>query len=172
MDHSQYYAIIPYEILQKYPSELALYGLIQSRSRKLGYCYTSVLTFAEELSVSRQTIAKWLKSLQENGYIEIAGKSDNGTKHWKPVNFSLEACKENLTSDVNFQIGACKADLTSHVNFETIPCKPELTQIYNKYINKNIYKKYSGTEGERKNDKSVKNGIDWNAKALSRIGCK
>ena len=69
-----YFAIIPANV--RYDKELTanaklLYGEISALTHKEGYCYASNNYFAELYSVTPQAISKWVKLLEDKGYVKI-----------------------------------------------------------------------------------------------------
>lgn len=76
MNYSQnpnYYALIPAEV--RYDETLSsnlklLYAEITSLTQVEGYCWANNAYFAKLFGVSEKTIKRWLKTLEENQYIE------------------------------------------------------------------------------------------------------
>lgn len=78
-----YYAIIPADV--RYDKRLPfgariLYSEITALSNKNGYCRESNEYFAKLYSVSNRTIKRWLRYLEDSGYIERNVKYKDGTK--------------------------------------------------------------------------------------------
>ncbi len=73
-ENPNYYAIIPANV--RYDKELKancklLYGEITALSNKEGFCWASNSYFAELYSVTPQAVSKWIKQLEEKGYISL-----------------------------------------------------------------------------------------------------
>lgn len=69
-----YYAIIPAEVRydkKLRPNEKLLYGEIVALSNKTGICNASNNYFAKLFEVYPSAISKWIKDLEENGYILV-----------------------------------------------------------------------------------------------------
>lgn len=78
-----YYAIIPANV--RYNNSIQqgaklLYGEITALSNKTGCCWASDQYFMDLYEISRATVQRWLKSLDDNGYIERHVKYKDGTK--------------------------------------------------------------------------------------------
>lgn len=76
-----YYAIIPANV--RYDEKLTdgaklLYGEITALSNEKGYCWASNGYFAKLYSKDRSTIKRWIKQLEERGYIERKVKYKKG----------------------------------------------------------------------------------------------
>lgn len=78
-----YYAIIPANVRYDedlIPSAKLLYGEITALCNERGYCWASNDYFASLYSVSKTSIKKWLKSLEDGGYIHREVKYKEGRK--------------------------------------------------------------------------------------------
>ena len=67
-----YYAIIPADIRYDQdliPNAKLLYGEITALCNKKGYCWATNDYFAELYKTSEKTISRWVKNLEEKGYI-------------------------------------------------------------------------------------------------------
>lgn len=86
-----YLAVIPYNILidnDLNPAAKIFYGCLVGLSKKEGYCYASDEQLAEQHSVDVRTIKRWLKSLEEKGFISrhtknVPYKTDEGKLIWR-----------------------------------------------------------------------------------------
>lgn len=78
-----YYSIIPATVRYDHnlkANEKLMYGEITALSSKSGYCWAENRYFAELYDVHKITISKWLKNLEDNGYIKTELKYVYGTK--------------------------------------------------------------------------------------------
>lgn len=78
-----YYAIIPAEV--RYNEKLTansklLYGELTALSNKKGYSWAQNKYFAELYSVDAKTVSRWIKQLQDEGFIKIQMEYDKQTK--------------------------------------------------------------------------------------------
>lgn len=74
MENPNYYAVIPAEV--RYDKKLKanaklLYGEITALTQKNGECWASNTYFAKLYDVDPSAISKWIKNLEDNGYIDI-----------------------------------------------------------------------------------------------------
>lgn len=70
-----YYAVIPANVRYDKdlkPNEKLLYGEISALTQKEGVCWASNNYFAKLYDVYPTTISKWLKHLEEKGYLSIS----------------------------------------------------------------------------------------------------
>ena len=80
MSNPSYYAIIPADVRydkKLCPNAKLLYGEITALTNKEGYCWASNSYFANLYGVHKNTISKWVQSLQVAGYISIELGIDN-----------------------------------------------------------------------------------------------
>ena len=78
-----YYSIIPATVRYDHnlkANEKLMYGEITALASKNGYCWAENRYFAELYDVHKITISKWLKNLEDNGYIRTELKYVYGTK--------------------------------------------------------------------------------------------
>ena len=78
-----YYAIIPANVRYDEslpPNAKLLYGEITALCNAEGYCWASNKYFAELYGVTLRTVANWLRSLVERGYIKSEVFFKNGSK--------------------------------------------------------------------------------------------
>ena len=78
-----YYAVIPAEV--RYNEKLTansklLYGELTALSNKTGVSWAQNKYFAELYSVDTKTVSRWIKQLQEEGFIKIKMQYDKQTK--------------------------------------------------------------------------------------------
>lgn len=78
-----YFAVIPANV--RYDKELKaneklLYGEISALAQKEGYCWASNNYFADLYNVYPTTISKWIKHLEEKGYVTIKIVYRNNSK--------------------------------------------------------------------------------------------
>lgn len=78
-----YYAIIPANVRYDenlIPNAKLLYGELTALCNERGYCWASNDYFANLYNVSKTSIKKWLKSLEDSGYIHREVKYKEGGK--------------------------------------------------------------------------------------------
>lgn len=78
-----YYAIIPANVRydeRLIPNAKLLYGEITALCNEKGYCWASNDYFASLYSVSKTSVKKWLKSLEDGGYIHREVRYKEGGK--------------------------------------------------------------------------------------------
>lgn len=84
MDTPSYYVIIPASIRYdpRVPaSAKLLYGEVTALSQEKGVCWASNRYFTKIYGVSARTLQTWIKSLVDNGYIQVA-ITEKGRKMW------------------------------------------------------------------------------------------
>jgi uncharacterized phage protein (TIGR02220 family) len=67
-----YFVVTPYPVLvdeQLSPSTKLLYGIVSSLTRKEGYCFATNEYISDSLGVSKRTVERGLKQLEEGEYI-------------------------------------------------------------------------------------------------------
>ena len=146
-----YYAVIPANV--RYDDDLPpnaklLYGEITALCNQNGYCWASNKYFAELYGVSKVSISKWVKALEERGYITTELKRREGTKEIEHRYITIlnegikekfntpikEKFKENNTSSFNITSNKKKErrngydDLLSSIEDES------LKDLYYEYI--------------------------------------
>ena len=78
-----YYSIIPATVRYDHnlkANEKLMYGEITALASKNGFCWAENRYFAELYNVHKITISKWLKNLEDKGYIRTELKYVYGTK--------------------------------------------------------------------------------------------
>ena len=125
MGKPNYYAIIPADVRYSKkltPNAKLLYAEITALCNMNGKCTASTEYFCKLYEVSRVSIQKWLKILEDN-------------KHIKRVNIYKQGSKEILTRVITFVNIPGKEKLTDNIN----------TKVYNNnnttYSNKERFKK-------------------------------
>ena len=102
-----YYSIIPATV--RYDEKLKaneklMYGEITALASKNGFCWAENRYFAELYNVHKITISKWLKNLEDKGYIRTELKYVYGTKQVSkryiyindtPISQNANRCKSN-----------------------------------------------------------------------------
>lgn len=128
--YPNYYALIPAEV--RYDETLSsnlklLYAEITSLTQAEGYCWANNAYFAKLFGVSEKTIKRWLKSLEENLYIERELQYDeNGSISRRIIRLCITAKRELSTKKLsticekNSQNGKycvnCKDELSTKIN--------------------------------------------------------
>lgn len=71
-ENPSFYAIIPANVRYSEitPNAKLLYGEITALCNKTGVCYASNQYFADLYRVSKKSISKWIKELQEKGFVK------------------------------------------------------------------------------------------------------
>lgn len=72
MEKPTYFVIIPSKLRYDsnvIPNAKLLYGDIMCLSNKEGYCFATNGYFAELYSSTPQAVSRWIKSLEQNGYV-------------------------------------------------------------------------------------------------------
>lgn len=165
-----YYAIIP--SIVRYDerlsaSEKLMYGELTCLTNKLGYCYASNSYFAKLYGKDASTISRWVKNLEDCGYITIDYEREGKQiirRIIKMVHLPsvvLQNCNEGIEF---LQEGYCKKrkenitsiNNTSNNNIYPAEEKPKRTRkpfttTYEQILNvciKNGFKGMNNTEGE------------------------
>ncbi|MDZ5500758.1 helix-turn-helix domain-containing protein [Enterococcus cecorum] len=99
-----YYAIIPANVRYDrdlIPSAKLLYGEITALCNEKGFCWAKTQYFQDLYGVSRISIQKWLKSLEENGYIsrEVIYKENSKEVDKRVIRIVNTPSKEKLTEN-------------------------------------------------------------------------
>ncbi len=113
-----YYAVIPANV--RYDEELPpnaklLYGEITALCNQNGYCWASNKYFSELYGVSKVSISKWVKALEERGYITTELKCREGTKEieHRYITILNEGIKEKFNTPIKEKF---KENITSSFN--------------------------------------------------------
>lgn len=137
-----YYAIIPAVVRydeKLSASEKLMYGELTCLTNKLGYCYASNSYFAKLYSKDASTISRWVKNLEDCGYITINYERDGKQivrRIIKMIDMStgvLQKCNEGIEF---LQEGYCKNrkenitsnNITSNNNIYPTEEKPKRTR--------------------------------------------
>lgn len=165
-----YYAIIPSVVRydeRLSASEKLMYGELTCLTNKLGYCYASNSYFAKLYGKDASTISRWVKNLEDCGYITIDYERE-GKQIIKRIikmvhlpSVVLQNCNEGIEF---LQEGYCKKrkenitsnNNTSNNNIYPAEEKPKRTRkpfttTYEQVLNiciKNGFKGMNNTEGE------------------------
>lgn len=165
-----YYAIIPSVVRYNErlsASEKLMYGELTCLTNKLGYCYASNSYFAKLYGKDASTISRWVKNLEDCGYITIDYEREGKQiirRIIKMVHLPsvvLQNCNEGIEF---LQEGYCKKrkenitsiNNTSNNNIYPVEEKPKRTRkpfttTYEQVLNiciKNGFKGMNNTEGE------------------------
>lgn len=81
-ENPSFYAIIPAHVRYSEitPNAKLLYGEITALCNKTGVCYASNQYFADLYRVSKKSISKWIKELQEKGFVKSEIIYKDGSK--------------------------------------------------------------------------------------------
>ena len=168
MDKPNYYAVIPAEVRYSKkltPNAKLLYAEITALCNMNGKCTASTQYFSKLYEVSRVSIQKWLKILEDNNYIKRVNIYKPGSKEIDTRVITLVNIpgKEKLTDNTNININNTNlTDSNSKGRFK----KPTLEDVKNYCIlrNNNIDAESFIDFYESKNWKIGKNKMkDWKA---------
>ena len=109
MEKPNYYAIIPAEVRYSKkitPNAKLLYAEITALCNMNGKCTASTEYFCRLYEVSRVSIQKWLKSLEENNYIKRVNIYKQGSKEilTRVITLVNMPSKQKLTDNININI--------------------------------------------------------------------
>ena len=154
-ENPNYYAIIPSFVRYDKdltPNEKLIYGEITALSNKDGFCWSKNKYFANLYDVTTQTVSRWLKHLEDKGYIhrEIIRNEKNQiikrkifiTPINKNVNTSTQKCLDPINKNVKGNITS--NNTTSMNNKDTIVEKEKYEEIIG-YLNELTDSKYKST---------------------------
>ena len=99
-----YYAIIPSDV--RYNKNLKancklLYGELTALSNKEGYCWASNNYFADLYSVTPQAISKWIKQLNDLGYISIEYTRNGKEITGRTINIKVSTNVDRVSTNVS-----------------------------------------------------------------------
>lgn len=99
-----YYAIIPASVRYDSnlrPNEKLLYGEITALANKYGECWASNSYFAKLYNVVPSAIPKWIKDLQDRGYIEVEYIRENKEIKSRRIKvIGTHKCEEGVLTNV------------------------------------------------------------------------
>ena len=133
MQKPNYYAIIPAEVRYSKkltPNSKLLYAEITALCNMNGKCKASTEYFCRLYEVSRVSIQKWLKILEDNNYIKRVNIYKQGSKQIETRVITLVniPTKEKFTDNTNINITNTNlTDSNSKVRFK----KPTLDEVKN-----------------------------------------
>ncbi len=138
MNKPNYYAIIPANVRYDKtltPNAKLLYAEITALCNMNGKCTAHSSYFAKLYEVSRISIQKWLKVLEDKNYIKRViiykqGSKEIETRHITLVN---NPCKEKLTDNNNININNNNITYSNKGRFK----KPDLIDIKNYCLERN-----------------------------------
>lgn len=115
-----YYAITPADV--RYDERLQmgarfLYGEITALSNKKGYCWAGDQYFANLYKVTKTTVQRWLRSLEDNGYIKRSVKCKDGTKEIERRYIKIS--KDDVPENCNVYTHLQKCNTPTHINVST-----------------------------------------------------
>src|SRR5699024_6432025 len=106
-------------------NEKLMYGEITALANKNGFCWAENKYFAELYNVHKITISKWIKNLEDKGYIKTELKYVYGTRQVSkryiyindnPVSQNVKGCKSKSYDPVNQKV---KEELNTTSNNNT-----------------------------------------------------
>ena len=109
MQKPNYYAVIPAEVRYSKkltPNAKLLYAEITALCNMNGKCTASTEYFCKLYEVSRVSIQKWLKILEDNNYIKRVNIYKQGSKEidTRVITLVNMPCKEKLTDNINTKV--------------------------------------------------------------------
>ena len=131
MEKPNYYAVIPAEVRYNKkltPNAKLLYAEITALCNMNGKCTASTQYFCRLYEVSRVSIQKWLKNLEDNNYIKRVNIYKQGSKEIlsRVITLVNTPCKEKFTDNTNINI--TNTNLTDS-NRKAFFKKPTLDQV-------------------------------------------
>ena len=168
MQKPNYYAVIPADVRYNKnlsPNSKLLYAEITALCNMNGKCTASTQYFCKLYEVSRVSIQKWLKILEDNNYIKRVNiyKPDSKQIETRVITLVNSSIKQKLTDNTNININ--NNNLTDSNKKERFK-KPSIDQIksYCKDRNNNIDAEAFIDFYESKDWKIGKNKMkDWKA---------
>jgi hypothetical protein len=133
MTKPNYYAVIPAEVRYNKkltPNSKLLYAEITALCNMNGKCTASTEYFCRLYEVSRVSIQKWLKTLEDNNYIKRVNIYRQGSKEIlsRVITLVNTPCKEKFTDNTNINI--TNTNLTDS-NKKAVFKKPTLDEVKN-----------------------------------------
>ena len=133
MQKPNYYAVIPAEVRYSKkltPNAKLLYAEITALCNMNGKCTASTEYFCKLYEVSRVSIQKWLKILEDNNYIKRVNIYKQGSKEidTRVITLVNMPCKEKLTDNTNINI--TNTNLTDS-NKKALFKKPSVEEVGN-----------------------------------------
>ena len=133
MTKPNYYAVIPAEVRYNKkltPNSKLLYAEITALCNMNGKCTASTQYFCRLYEVSRVSIQKWLKNLEDNNYIKRVNIYKQGSKEidTRVITLVNLPSKEKFTDNTNINIS--NTNLTDS-NKKALFKKPTLDQVKN-----------------------------------------
>jgi len=133
MTKPNYYAVIPAEVRYSKkltPNAKLLYAEITALCNMNGKCTASTEYFCRLYEVSRVSIQKWLKILEDNNYIKRVNIYRQGSKEIlsRVITLVNIPCKEKFTDNTNINI--TNTNLTDS-NKKALFKKPKLDEVKN-----------------------------------------
>jgi len=126
-----YYAIIPADVRYSdlTPNAKLLYAEISALTNMNGKCTASTRYFANLYEVSRVSIQKWLKTLEDKNFIKRVNIYKQGSKEilTRYITLVNTPSKEMLTDNTNININNNNITYSNKVRFK----KPDILDIKN-----------------------------------------
>ena len=134
MNKPNYYAVIPAEVRYNKkltPNAKLLYAEITALCNMNGKCTASTEYFCRLYEVSRVSIQKWLKTLEDNNYIKRVNIYRQGSKEIlsRVITLVNTPCKEKFTDNTNTKVYT-NTNLTDS-NKKALFKKPKLDEVKN-----------------------------------------
>ena len=115
-----YYAIIPAVVRYDkdlMPNAKLLYGEITALCNAKGYCWASTEYFANLYGVNKVSIQRWLRSLEENGYIHREVVYKEGTKEIEKRSITIcnNPSNKNVTTPLQKRYNPSNKNVTDNI---------------------------------------------------------
>lgn len=144
-----YYAIVPASV--RYDNDLSpnaklLYGEITALCNERGYCWASNSYFSKLYNKDKSTVARWLKQLEEKGYINRQVIYKEGSQEIEQR--YMQICNEGIGKNATTPIGKNAIDNITSFNTTSnnnVPYK-EIVD----YFNKKTGRSFKHTSGDTK----------------------
>tara|TARA_R110002012_G_scaffold301339_2_gene501569 strand:+ start:296 stop:916 length:621 start_codon:yes stop_codon:yes gene_type:complete len=190
-DKPNYYATIPADVRYDNtltPNAKLLYAEITALSNMNGRCNASSRYFADLYNVSRVSIQKWLKLLEDKKYInrEIIYKQGCKQIEKRYITLVNNPCKEKLTDNTNINITNNNITYSNSIDKRKLKFEEIVFQVTN--VSKDVLQDFCDywTESNKSNTKMkfelqktfdinlrlkrwCKNNKDWKKSGMSKI---
>lgn len=130
MDNPGFFAILPASVRydrRLKPAEKIFYAEITSLADKTGYCYASNAYFCPLYDTTERTVQRWVKHLQELGYVAVTNVRDGATMQRRISPLSDAAHEEAPETEADKNVGERHPVSAGDKNVAPTPTKMSLT---------------------------------------------